>query len=300
MVENLCNFTNRNLKNKKNMKKSKRTHHAEKRERQEVWKTTIAILAVVLGVIFLVCVLIFGPEIFPKAPKSMMQKHEERFRNLFSRIPTNPVDPAVTPVHIWSEVNGVTNFCCTGGLLNMPPNPGKFILTCGHAFWNISADAKPARYYFQILQPYSRTLYGINAIEKLNRIDAGKTHASRDVIFCKVGTPETITPINDKEQDNGYRDLHTRFSKQDTIIAYSTITGQPVECVGQVKLDDGTTLVVLDYLGTKGESGTIFSDKNGSFFISSRIIPVTGLVHTLLGVPLEHQRVIVCSMVRAN
>ena len=228
-------------------------------------------------------------------------KANEKYLELRSRMVKTNVYPGVTPVHIWGADDVTTNHHCTGGLFTDKHDGKKYILTCGHAFWNTTSDKKPIRYYYQILQPYSITLYPINSLQVISQVEEGKADASRDVILCIPGDSAVIESLDNAEQHNGYRDFAIEFSRQPRIQLRSTVTGERVEFIGTARFtSDGTMLSVLDYPGFEGESGTIFVGDNNELYIMSRTIVVTPQLSKILDIPIGHKRLTLCSMVKFN
>ena len=276
------------------MSKRANVERAALKARQNVRNKVFMFLSIT-GVIALL-VIFFLPT--PQVPveKSPGQRHIDEYRDLISRIsPTNVLE-GFTPVHIWSEKDGRTNYHCTGGLFTDEVDKKDYILTCGHAFWRGVHDKKPARYYYQILQPFSTTFYPIRAIKAIERVDSSATNATKDVLVCIPGPSEVIAPIEHYEQNDGYRELSIRFNSDPHFSTYSTVTGEAVQYVGAGRLENGVVLAILDYPSFEGESGTIFAGKDQQVYILSRTIEEK--IQKALKLPRNHRKVAMCSMVR--
>jgi hypothetical protein len=276
------------------MRNSKRRAYAEAKARKET-QNIVTVFGLLIAIIVLAYVVINNEN--KTVEKTPQQVHEDEYLGLIARISPTNVRAGVIPVHIWSEKNGATNHLCTGGLFTDKADQKTYVLTCGHAFWNTTDDKEPQRYYYQILQPYNKRLYPISRVVQVERVEQNAVSASKDVLVCIPGESSVIAPINNSEQGDGYRDIKVKFSKEKRITAFSTVTGQPVEYVGIVKMEDGIILAVLDYPSFEGESGTLFAGLNNQIYILSRTIPVTDLVAKTFDIPLEHRKVSLCSMV---
>ena len=277
------------------MSKQKKSPPSTRRKGSQ-WKTVAAVL--LSAVVVLTVYFIPSDQTLRVVMKSPKQIHEEEYLELRSRFSSTNVCDGITPVHIWREEDGVTNHHCTGGLFTDVDDNKQYILTCGHAFWKLTGNEKPRRYYYQIIQPYDPTLHPISAVQQIERLELGVTNATKDVAVCIPGESALIAPLENVEQGDGYKPLRMTFRKEASIVARSTVTGQSVDYVGAAKLDNGIILAVIDYSSFEGESGTLFKGKDDQIYILSRTIPVSGITARVFNFSGTHNKVSLCSMVR--